>query len=215
MVDTAVSAQFRCKKVIVSVPSPVIPRIKFDPPLPAAKQRLVESTNSGYWAKMILVFDRAWWRELGLSGRIMSMNGPFSMTRDTCVEEDEQYSITCFLLGDRGREWSKLNKIARRQAVLDQFKASFRGTVEWIPTPINIIEHEWTKYGNSGAPSPIMGPNVLTSDAGKALRASHQNVHFVGTETAYAWKGYMDGAISSGVRGAKEVITALAPARKQ
>jgi len=34
-------------------------------------------------------------------------------------------------------------------------------------------------------------------------------VHFVGTETAYEWKGYMDGAVRSGERGATEVVDAL------
>lgn len=42
-----------------------------------------------------------------------------------------------------------------------------------------------------------------------ALRTAHGKVHFVGTETAYEWKGYMDGALRSGIRGAEEVARAL------
>ena len=41
------------------------------------------------------------------------------------------------------------------------------------------------------------------------LRTSFGNVHFAGTETSLAWKGYMDGAIRSGNRVAKEVSEIL------
>jgi monoamine oxidase len=50
-----------------------------------------------------------------------------------------------------------------------------------------------------------MPPGVMTS-FGHALRTPHGRVHFIGTETAYEWKGYMEGAARSGERGAKEVI---------
>lgn len=47
------------------------------------------------------------------------------------------------------------------------------------------------------------------TDVGKALRAPFQAIHFVGTETSFEWKGYMEGAVRSGERGAAEVIEAL------
>ncbi|WXC48691.1 hypothetical protein QX201_008400 [Fusarium graminearum] len=54
-----------------------------------------------------------------------------------------------------------------------------------------------------------MMPGLLTSDSGKALREFYGRIHFVGTETSLVWKGYMEGAVRSGVRGAKEVIKAF------
>jgi monoamine oxidase len=47
------------------------------------------------------------------------------------------------------------------------------------------------------------------SEVGKALRAPFEAIHFVGTETSFEWKGYMEGAVRSGERGAAEVIEAL------
>ena len=35
-------------------------------------------------------------------------------------------------------------------------------------------------------------------------------MHWAGTETATVWNGYMDGAIQSGERAAREVLAALA-----
>ncbi|KAI1659171.1 hypothetical protein F4813DRAFT_354078 [Daldinia decipiens] len=54
-----------------------------------------------------------------------------------------------------------------------------------------------------------MGPGVLTSLGSDVLRAPVGNIHLVGTGTAVVWKGYMDGAVRSGQRGAEEVITSL------
>jgi len=37
---------------------------------------------------------------------------------------------------------------------------------------------------------------------GRALREPFGNLHFVGGETAYEWKGYLEVAITAGKRGA-------------
>ena len=47
------------------------------------------------------------------------------------------------------------------------------------------------------------------SKYGKFLAKPEEGIHFAGVETALFWRGYMDGAISSGQRVAKEVVTAL------
>jgi monoamine oxidase len=82
--------------------------------------------------------------------------------------------------------------------------------VETVPEPINIIEQEWVKHEwFLGAPSPVMPPGVLASEAGRALCDPYQNVHFVGTETSDVWEGYMEGAVRTGERGAAEVTAKL------
>ena len=53
-----------------------------------------------------------------------------------------------------------------------------------------------------------MAPGGL-SKFENVLRAPSGRLHFVGTETAYEWKGYMEGAVRSGERGAQEVLLAV------
>jgi monoamine oxidase len=53
---------------------------------------------------------------------------------------------------------------------------------------------------------------VLTA-YGPAIRAPIGPIHWAGTETATVWNGYMDGAIQSGERAARELLAAAAPAR--
>ena len=53
-----------------------------------------------------------------------------------------------------------------------------------------------------------MPPGAWT-DHGVALRSPIPPLHWAGAETATVWAGYMDGAISSGERAAKEVLEAI------
>jgi monoamine oxidase len=210
IVTTEKGRRFRAKKVIISVPTPLYKMIDFSPALPQAKATLASSTTLGYYAKTILIYDKPWWRDIGLRGSFISFNGAVSFSYDTSVEADRQYSITCFIVGGTGRKWSILSSIKRRQTVLDQI-ATMVGDEHGhrVYQTEEIVEDEWIKeHWSQGAPSPVMGPNLLNKYA-DVLRAPCGNLHFVGTETAYEWKGYMNGAISSGERGAQEVIQDL------
>lgn len=203
------SSVFRCKKVVVSVPTSLYSTIKFSPELPESKRLLSEKTMLGYYSKMVYVFSHPWWREHGLSGVFNSPTGPISFTRDTSIEADDQWSISCFIVGEPGRKWSKFSKTKRHEQAWQQFCMIFGHTIKNIPIPINEIEMEWAKQQYFwGAPSPVMGPGIMTT-YGTALKTPFENVHFVGTETADVWKGYMEGAVRSGQRGADEVIAAL------
>lgn len=131
-------------------------------------------------------------------------------TRDTCIEEDEQYSITYFIVGDPSRRWSALSITGRRQAVLTHFMQLVSVAVKDVPEPINVIELEWQKQiWRRGVPSPVMGPNILTSETSRSLRAPVENMHFIGTETSLVWKGCMEGAVRFALREAQEVIASL------
>ncbi|KAF5026888.1 hypothetical protein F66182_918 [Fusarium sp. NRRL 66182] len=200
---------FRAKRVIVSVPTCLYHTITFEPPLPQHKKTLGESTAMGYTSKTIFIFDKPWWREAGLSGIIECDSGPIQFSRDTCSEEDGQYSITCFVVSDRGREWSKWSYAERMKIVSAQFNGVFGAAGIQVPEPVNIIIQEWTRQPYIwGCPSPVMMPGTMTSESGRALREPFGRVHFVGTETSLVWKGYMEGAVRSGKRGADEVIEA-------
>ncbi|KAK7533198.1 putative amine oxidase [Phyllosticta citribraziliensis] len=214
-VKTTTGLAFRCKKVVVSISTCLYPMIEFNPPLPPAKKDLSENTTMCYYTKYVLVFSSPWWRDAGLSGSFVSdRGGPITFAFDTCVEQDEQWSISCFVVGKPGLEWSTLPMAARRKEVLEEFKYAFGKAVGKVPDPINTIEMQWSKDQYfQGAPCAIMGPGILTS-VGKVLTKPFDNVHFVGTETADLWRGYMEGAVRSGIRGAKEVIEALKSQKK-
>ncbi|KIW18242.1 hypothetical protein PV08_02530 [Exophiala spinifera] len=211
-VRSASGAVFRSKKVVVSLPTTLYPTLTFSPPLPAEKQALAENSILGYYSKIVFVWDKPWWREQGFSGVLQSSCDPISFARDTSIDVDRQWSITCFMVGDPGRKWSQQSKQVRQKSVWDQLRAAYENAGAQVPEPANVLEIEWSKQQYfQGAPSAVYGLNDLIT-LGSALRTPFKSVHFVGTETSLVWKGYMEGAIRSGQRGAAEVVASLVPA---
>ncbi|KAE8330550.1 hypothetical protein BDV39DRAFT_28407 [Aspergillus sergii] len=215
-VHTANNITFHAKKVILSVATPLYNRITFDPPLPEYKQLLVKENKLGYYSKIIFVFDKPFWRTAGLTGAIQSQTGPFTFTMDNSFPDDEQWSIACFTVGRRGREWSQLSQEERRRTAWEQLRSALENTdlpsgeKIKVSEPINVLEYEWTKQDFFlGGPEPGSPPGVISRVGKDAVRRPFGSVHFVGTETALHWKGYMEGAVRSGDRGAQEVVEAL------
>ena len=198
---------YLCERVIVSVPTPLYKEISFSPPLPKAKMELSTMNTLGYVLKVLLLYVEPWWRSHNLCGLLQSFEGPVCVTRDSSVDEKKQYSLTCFVSGQPGRNLSAGSQQARFDAVKTQIQRGFGPFVGGeVPEPISITEHEWAAdQWAQGCPCPAPPPGLMTR-SGHALRASHGKIHFVGTETAFEWKGYMDGAVRSGKRGAEEVI---------
>ncbi|KAJ6087745.1 hypothetical protein N7467_006659 [Penicillium canescens] len=134
---------------------------------------------------------------------------------DTSVPDDDQWSISSFIVGGHGIEWSRLSEEERRSSAWTQLYSAFKkvklefGQIQ-ITDPINVLEFEWTKQEFfHGVPCPASPPGLLSSIDGTAIREPFGNVHFVGTETALEWKGYMEGAVRSGDRGAEEIVAVL------
>jgi monoamine oxidase len=77
-------------------------------------------------------------------------------------------------------------------------------------SPADYLELDWQQERwSGGCYGTLFGPNVWTR-YGYALSQPVGPIHWAGTETATAWCGYMDGAVSSGERAAAEVRARLA-----
>ena len=69
---------------------------------------------------------------------------------------------------------------------------------------MNWSAEQWS----GGGPVAVLGPGTLV-DFGSALRTPVGRIHWAGTETSDYWNGYMDGAVRSGERAAREVLAQL------
>lgn len=210
--STNPSSTYTAKQLIVTLPTPLHTSINFTPALPPAKISLSNSTIQGYTNKVLLLYSSPWWRSVSpnLCGLLQSFKGPITVTRDSSVDQVGQYSLTCFLVGSFGRDLSKQPQQDRFKAVIehvDRVFGPFCG--DGIEQPLAVTEYEWVNdEWSRGCPVPCMPPGVMTS-CGQELRTTFGAIHFAGTETAWEWKGYMDGAVRSGKRAAAEVVEAL------
>jgi monoamine oxidase len=210
VVITHSGVQYRCKKLIFSLPTPLYKEVVFEPPLPSEKVDFSSSTHLGYYTKVILIYEKPWWKDHGLCGLTHSFKGPISLTRDSSSPAYNHYSLTCFVVGEPGRKWSTFSRPERHTQILEQVASIYGPQLsEKAKIPLSILEQDWAQEQFSkGCPCPVTPPGIL-SRLGGSLQASFGNIHFVGTETARHWKGYIEGALESGDRGAEEVIKLL------
>jgi len=194
------------KQAIVAIPPALAARIEYEPLLPALRDQLTQRAPMGSYAKVDAIYDRPFWREEGLTGQAVSVNGPVRVTFDSTPAEGSPGVLLGFIGGTDARRWYGLSAEQRRQAALDCFAEYFG---ERARNPLQYVENAWADDGFSrGDPVAGLPPGVLL-DFGTALRAPVGRVHWAGTETSDFWVGYMDGAVRSGERAAQEVLGEL------
>jgi monoamine oxidase len=108
-----------------------------------------------------------------------------------------------FLEGGNARRVGKLSPEQRRELILSRF-AKFFGPR--AADPDEYVERDWAaEEWSRGCYGGRLGAGVWTG-YGEALREPVGRIHWAGTETAEVWNGYMDGAVRSGERAAREVL---------
>jgi monoamine oxidase len=197
---------WRAEQAILAIPPTLAGRIEYRPQLPAGRDQITQRFPMGSVVKCMAVYDEPFWRGDGLSGMATSDTGPVKVTFDNSPPDGRPGVLLGFVEGQEAREFTRLERGARRAAVLDSLARYFgdraRSAVAYEDK--SWAEDQWTRgcYGGFAA------PGVITGYRG-ALRDPVGRLHWAGTETATVWNGYMDGAVESGQRAAAEVLKAL------
>ncbi len=191
--------------VVVAVPPVLRGRIEYVPALPPGHDGISQRMPMGAVIKCSAVYDAPFWREMGLNGRAESDTGPCKVTCDNSTPDSDAGVLTGFVLGSDARRWGRSPAAERKEAVLECF-ARFFGQEALHPR--GYAECDWSaepyaRGGYAGVPTP-----GFFLDHGPALQESVGRVYWAGTETATRWNGYMDGAVESGRRAAREVLSA-------
>jgi monoamine oxidase len=198
--------EVRARRAVVAVPPALADRIEFEPPLGGRRAQLHQRMGLGTVAKCIAVYAEPFWREDGLSGQGGSDRGPVDVTFDVSPRAGRPGMLLGFVQSGHARALAERAPEERRAAVLEAFGRLFGDRARRPEAYAERFwaEEEWTR----GCPAGIFGPGAWTA-FGPALRAPIGRLHWAGTETATAWMGYMDGAVQSGRRAAREVLRAL------
>jgi monoamine oxidase len=196
---------FRGKQVIVAMPPALTSRIRFLPDLPPLRDQLVQRFPQGSYAKVEVTYSRPFWRDEGLNGQVFGDNGVV-LSWDGSPPDGKPGVMAAFIGGDAAREWDRLGSNARRQKALTALSEYFGPR---MLKPLDYAEARWTNdVWSRGGPTGFTPPGVL-SGFGPALREPVGRIHWAGTETSDYWAGYMEGAVRSGQRAAREVLAEL------
>jgi monoamine oxidase len=199
------SLSVRAGAVIVTVPPALRGRIEYVPALPPIYDGLSQRMPMGAVIKCHAVYEAPFWREAGLNGRAESDTGPCKITCDNSFPDGDVGVLTGFVLGSDAHEWGCRGAGERERAVLECFARYFG---EEALGPLGYAETDWgaevySRGGYAGVPVPGM-----LLDHGPALTEPVGRIHWAGAETASEWSGYMEGAVESGQRAAREVLSA-------
>ena len=185
------------------MPPIVSAQIDYEPTLPLIRTALTQRFLMGAAIKCIALYDRPFWKDRGFSGELISDQGAVGYALDGTKENGKQPALTAFMEGLRAREWSDRTSDERRSVVLRELAAFFGPEAEH---PTDYFDQDWTaEQWTRGCSAGFATPGTL-SHYGPALREPIGRIHWAGSETAREWFGYMEGAIESGERAAREVL---------
>jgi monoamine oxidase len=197
----------RGARVIVAAPPTLAGRIAWDPPLPALRDGLSQRMAQGSVVKCMAIYERPFWRELGLSGALTSVTGPVSVGFDNSPPDGSPGVLLGFLEGRAARAAADLTRPERRELVAECFGRIFGPEAA---EPIDYVDRAWgAEEWSRGCYGGFMPPGAWTS-VGPALRRPTGPIHWAGTETALVWNGYMEGAVRSGEDAARAALETLA-----
>ena len=200
-------ARFSARCVILAIPPPLIAGLEFEPRLPSQRWDVLQRSKMGHVIKYNLVYESPFWRKRGLSGTIWSTTGRVQVCYDTTPEGTEFGVLSALSVAQPAEDLRALPPEQRRDRVLKALAAHLGANAL---EPLEYHDMVWADEPFTGGGYSVtlppgafsLGPDVFSAAAGR--------IHFAGTETATEYPGYMEGAVESGQRAAKEVLRELA-----
>ncbi|MEE3852093.1 flavin monoamine oxidase family protein [Gordonia sp. LSe1-13] len=192
--------------VIVAIPPTLSGRIRYSPPLPAARDSLTQQIPAGSVIKFHVAYPTPFWREAGLNGFVLSLDDEFNVTLDNSPDDGSCGVIVGFLEGVHARRAAEMTASERHELIIGNLVSYFGPQAA---EPIQIVEQDWmAEEFTRGCYGGRLGAGVWTQ-FGRALSSPVGRIHWAGAETSDVWNGYMDGAVRSGRRAADEIIGSI------
>ncbi len=190
-------------RVVVAVPPPSCARIEFEPVLPYLRRGLQQRMPMGAVIKCFVAYETPFWREQGLCGQATLCSAQYGTFFDTTAPGNNHGVLSGFFDGEPAMRWADRTPEERRAQVISDVALAFGDAAK---SPIDYREQVWPKEPWSiGGYTSVATPGTMTV-FGPALTAPVGRIHWAGTETSDIWSGYVDGALRSGDRVAKEVL---------
>lgn len=190
--------------VIVAVPPPLaVEQITFVPPLPESLLAVARHTAvwMGGMIRAIAIYDRPFWRDEGLSGLVLSEEGPFRELHDHSAFDDSLFAIFGFAPAESmvDADDGHIKDALVRQLV------DIYGSVAARPTLVTS-----TNWADECYTSPRTQVTSSTSTYGHPVFTNvvpGSRIHWASTETADAFGGHIEGAIRAGIRAARAILS--------
>ena len=191
--------------VVFAVPATTLRAIAIDPPLPVRQRDAIAALPYGAATRLLLQFDRRFWRAPG-RGRAFGTDLAVGAIWEANEEQSGRAGILSFLAG--GRASAQLQGILAREGA-----RGIAPHLGWLGAERTAIlasqaitwENDPWAQGGYAVFKPSYDPELR-----EWLARPHGRMFFAGEHTSFRFQGYMNGAVESGLRAAREIVLAKA-----
>lgn len=190
----------RFDRVVLAMPPAALRHVQVEPGWSPEKADAIEEAAMSRTIKIALRFSRKFWLDHGLKGRLMT-DGPLQQVWDgsrgeTCV-------LLAYLGGDGAARMLSLGEEAAGEVCLDELEKLLPGARDCY---LGATLHDWVNDPYAGGGFFSLKPGYVTGHW-EALWRPEGAIHFAGDHVA-RWSGFIEGALESAERAAKEVLHA-------
>jgi monoamine oxidase len=189
-------------KLICTVPFPALRRVEISPGLSPQKTRAIREMTYGSLSRITFQVRERYWLATGLSGFAMTdvAGEIWSSTHD---RPGSRGILQLYLMGPSSQRASKMSEDERIRYGIEHVERVFPG----LRTHLEYATSQcWDNDRWAGGATRLMAVGQVTAFHAEAGRAEGR-IHFAGEHTS-TWFAWMNGAIESGSRAAREVNSA-------
>lgn len=189
-------------RLICTMPLPVLRRIEVSPPLPPEKQRAIERVRYDRVVRVFFQTRRKFWMDEGANGFAMTDDST-EVWNPTFDQPGSRGILMAYMLDAAGRRLTAMPATARIPYALERVARVHPGLRENLEGTASKCwaEDPWARGAYA-----VFAPGQISSLA-PILRRPEGRIHFAG-DTVSSWPGWMQGALESGNRAAREVHAA-------
>ncbi|MFT5676451.1 MAG: monoamine oxidase [Paraglaciecola sp.] len=199
-INTVQGQQFVADRVLCTVPLPVLNKISFSPTLSAEK---ISAANGAYEysasSRVFTKFNSRFWENDGLNGWGDS-SLPEEIWQPTWDDEQTPGILQSYLRGVTAEQFDTLSPDQQIDSVFDRWANAFPDLHSHISST---HIHSWAAEQWSG--KAFAAPSAAQEAAlGNHIGTAEGRIHFAG-EHASGFHGWIQGALESGIRAAREI----------
>lgn len=188
--------------VVLALPFSTLRDVEIDAPLSAAKKHAIAKLHYGAGSKLCVGFTGKPWRALDSSGTVLSDSAFPYCWDETRMQDTENGVITFFTGGYDGRVLAQVDLNIQRAGLLEVLNRVFPG-VRAAARAENVLV-TWADEPFAKGGYALYAPGQVTTMRG-CEGEREGKLFFAGEHTSLEAQGFMEGAVRSGVRAAREI----------
>ena len=191
---------FTCQYVICAIPFSVLRNVKFVPPVSREKQQAIDQLGNTSVVRVFLQARQRFWLEQGLSGAATTDLPMMTAYDKTFYQPGTRGLLEAYVAGERARKLASLSADERLDFTVNQIEMVHPAIRAYLEGGSSIC---WDNEQWSRGAYAWFRPGEMTSLL-RYTASPEGRIHFAGDHTSSA-PGWMDGALQSGNRVAREV----------